>query len=262
LEAMISSVEADIKDIYRIVARAQKEVYQKIRDKCGLSEMSIKVRRENAKVQEKNSVKKQQYEQAKLLEKLKKEKEKQRLEALQTMQLQAQLTTSTNVTSSSAPSTPAAAPTTSSNWDALGSTRKWETKVPKEWENKIKPFWDNNNAAPSTPPKLKLSGTPNLSPRKGLNVGATSYPLIMTPQPQSPTHAAMPLQMLYPVNQLPQMAYIGGVNDQLNAQLMQQRFMLQGQQQAASNQQRAQQQTAADILQKQQLMRYFGGQLN
>ena len=45
LEAMISSVEADIKDIYRIVARAQKEVYQKIRDKCGLSEMSIKVRR-------------------------------------------------------------------------------------------------------------------------------------------------------------------------------------------------------------------------
>ena len=37
---------------------------------------------------------------------------------------------------------------------------------------------------------------------------------------------------------------------------MQQRFMLQGQQQQRG------QQTAADILQKQQLMRYFGGQLN
>lgn len=45
LETMITSVEHDIKDIYRIVARAQREVYQKIRDKCGLSEMSIKVRR-------------------------------------------------------------------------------------------------------------------------------------------------------------------------------------------------------------------------
>lgn len=45
LEKLISGVEADIKDIYRIVERAKKEVYQKIRDKCGVSNYSIAVRR-------------------------------------------------------------------------------------------------------------------------------------------------------------------------------------------------------------------------
>jgi len=248
LESMITAAEHDIKDIYRIVARAQREVYQKIRDKCGLSEMSIKVRRENAKVQEKNSIKKQQYEQAK--KQLAQKEKEQTIEQQRRRQKSPEVVTTTPSVSSSR------------NWETLGSTNKWETQVPKEWENKIKPFWDNNNPpSPSTPPKVKtVSPT---KPRSGLNVGATSYPMIMTPQPQSPsTTHHMPLQMLYPVNQLPPMAYIANEH-QLNHQLLQQRFMLGSQQSQTQQQQHAavRLQQQVDLLQKQQLSRYFGGQL-
>lgn len=88
---------------------------------------------EHAKVQEENSIKKQQYEKAKIL--AMKEKEKN-------MPSQMAATSSLNVMSPVTSSTSQSVPT--AKWESLASTKKWETPVPKEWENKIKPFWDNN----------------------------------------------------------------------------------------------------------------------